>query len=363
MTGPVLPPDRFALTRPLVDWLAQDPAWPRLPMGLRAFFRIQGALGSLNARFAGLSVPPVESRPPAPDARLLIVGPWRSGTTALHELLVEAGEWVTPRTWQCMGAPTLGLLRQPRDATRVRPMDDRTVGANSPQEDEFAMLSLGASSAYRGFLMPHRLPELHATLQQATWLDDDAWFETWERLLGAIVATASEPKDRPLLLKSPNHSFRLEAMLARYPASRFVWVARDPADLLASNLKMWRAMSARYALTAVDDERLQAFLAEVLRASARTLARCIDTVSPDRLTIVTQAELLHDPVAVVTQLAQWLADDARFTLSPSRIRAPQGGPKQQVSTLPMVSHDCMDAIDDLARAQKAACEFFATASA
>ena len=354
-----LPKELFALTRPLVDWLAQDAQWRRLPWRTRAFFRFQGVLGSVNARLAGLSVPPSARQQPAPPARLLIVGPWRSGTTALHELLFAAGDWVTPRTWQCMAAPTLGLVQHRGGGQRARPMDDRQVSVESPQEDEFAMLSLGGSSAYRGFLQPHRLAELHGTLQQETWVGDRAWFELWERFLDAVVATAGKPAGTPLLLKSPNHTFRLRAMFAGQQEARFVWVARDPAAVLASNRRMWTAMAGSYGLSALDPAALDAFLVEALLASARALRECLADVSPRRFAVVSQQALRQDPSGVVDSLSRWLADDPRFVLSSARCGAAgQQGAAQADESLD-VPTGLEHAVESLRSAQEAALERFA----
>lgn len=354
----VLPPELFALTRPLVDWLAEDAQWRSVPWRTRAFFRFQALLGSVNARLAGLSAPPRMPLQPAPRVRLMIVGPWRSGTTALHELLHSAGEWITPRTWQCMAAPTLGLVKHRDQVQRARPMDDRQVSADSPQEDEFAMLSLGGSSAYRGFLQPHRLAGLHATLQQETWVDDRAWFELWERFLDVVVATADQPAGTPLLLKSPNHTFRLRAMLRNQPEARFVWVARDPAAVLASNLRMWKAMSRSYGLTPVDEPMLTGFLVEALHASARTLRECMDTAPRRRLAVVAQQALRQNPTSVLDALSRWLADDPRFVLSSDRLRASGLRPSTAHEPPAFTPANCEEAIAALRDAQDAALKHF-----
>ena len=88
----------------------------------------------------------------------------------MHELLTAATGWPTPLTWQCMNATAFQLLPAPPAQSGVaRPMDGLEISPLSPQEDEFALLSLGVDSAYRGFLMPERLPELLHTLDPAYW--------------------------------------------------------------------------------------------------------------------------------------------------------------------------------------------------
>src|SRR5947209_16325342 len=83
---------------------------------------------------------------------LFILGHWRSGTTLLHELLVQDPRHGYPDTLQCMG-PCQHLVTGPllrRYVNWILPerriMDNMAVGWGRPQEDEFALALLGAPS-------------------------------------------------------------------------------------------------------------------------------------------------------------------------------------------------------------------------
>ncbi|TLZ38162.1 MAG: hypothetical protein E6K24_01165, partial [Gammaproteobacteria bacterium] len=89
------------------------------------------------------------ARLPLPADPLFITGLWRSGTTAMHELLHAASGWPTPLTWQCFNPSTCFLTGPPReDASVSRPMDRGRIAALGAQEDEFALLLLGEPSVY-----------------------------------------------------------------------------------------------------------------------------------------------------------------------------------------------------------------------
>ena len=251
----------LAGSRPLLAWLRAHPSWRALPLALRSRIAWQAQWGSLNARLAAASAPAaVPLRDP-----LLIAGPWRSGTTVMHELLTAATGWPTPRTWQCMNACAFQLGRPASgNAVLARPMDGLAIRADSPQEDEFALLTLGVDSAYRAFWMPQRLDELTYTLDPDWWLAHPRWLESWEAFLqGVLRAEAGDRGDRRLILKSPNHTYRLRAIRARYPSVQVVWMARRATDVFLSNRKMWRSMFAAHALpnARIDDAALDAFLA------------------------------------------------------------------------------------------------------
>ena len=101
---------------------------------------------------------------------VFIVGHWRSGTTLLHELLHLDSRFATPTTYQCMAAhhtlvtdwwltPYVGWV-----IPKQRPMDNMAAGWHRPQEDEFALLSLGAPTPYQRMAFPNDRPDCSALL-------------------------------------------------------------------------------------------------------------------------------------------------------------------------------------------------------
>jgi hypothetical protein len=299
----------LALSRPLLHWLRQDPAWPRLPTALRAKLAWQAGWGSVNARLAR-SLAQTASMQPVLQDPLLIVGPWRSGTKVMHELLAAATGCSTPLTWQCMNACAF-QLGAPRAATvaLARPMDGLEIRPDSPQEDEFALLTLGAPSAYRAFWMPHRIGELHDTLSPAFWVGDPHWLPVWEAFLRGVLRSCGAAARQPLILKSPNHTYRLPAILRRFPKARLVWMARDAGDVLASNQKMWHAMFAAHGLTPPDKVALDAFLAVALRGAAQSLLWCCEHLPPSQWCLVRHEALLTAPHETVRAVCRHLAGE------------------------------------------------------
>ncbi len=259
----------------------------------------------------GLSLlPPASSSPRFPGGRglLFILGFWRSGTTVLHEMVAGAPGWRAPETWQCMDP--LAALRggsPPEGAAVRRPMDSVEVGPRSPQEDEFALLALGVPSLYRGFLDPRRLPDLQALLDQAHWLGPAA--APWMDTLAGFLEACAPRGDEGLVVKSPNHVFRVQALDRRFPEARSIWILRDPADLWASNLRMWRAMTDRYGLWAAPDGALEAFLGSALEAYRRTLEALAREGRFRRDLVLEYGALVQDPVRALTPLAHHLGLD------------------------------------------------------
>lgn len=291
------------LTAETYRWLAGDSAWRSLSVMRRVGLAWQARLGSANWAISRRLVADVQTA--VPENSVVVVGLWRSGTTLMHELLAAATGFPAPETWQCMNAANFRLRGRPASMSAVRPMDGMRVDSTSPQEDEFALLTLGVPSAYRAFLMPHRLASLHFTLDELHWRNDSAWFQTWEDFLKAAMPNPHAPK--PWLLKSPGHIFRLQAILRRHPSTRVVWMARDPAATFHSNLRMWPEMFALYGLTKHDTLALQEFLAAAFVAAAEALHWCKATLSTTQFTVVPLESLERAPENAVMSICEFLS--------------------------------------------------------
>lgn len=294
---------RLAISRPLLAWLREDKSWAALPLATRARLHWQAYWGSTNL---GLSRQ-LDSQAPAVKLAdpLLIVGLWRSGTTVMHELLAAASGCATPLTWQCMDPCAFRLTGSKPQAGKgsARPMDGLLIHAGSPQEDEFALLGAGIDSAYRGFWMPHRLMALAHTLDPDFWLQDSAWLAEWQAFLAGVLRTSAQPA-QPLILKSPNHSFRLPALLRQFPQAKLVWMMRDPARIVHSNRKMWTQMCQTHGLSLLQEGELDSFINVALDRAAQVLEWCCDTLQPGQLTVVSNEALLADPALTLRSLWQ-----------------------------------------------------------
>jgi hypothetical protein len=235
-----------------------------------------------------------------PSAMIFILGLWRSGTTALHHALEEATGWTTPRTWQCFRPADFPLSAEPRDLQSTRPMDEGSIGTFTPQEDEFAALLLGESSVYRAFLDPRRFEELIPLLRE--WREPlnprlPPLSSRWEVFLKAVT----QRKPGPLLLKSPNHSFRLPWLAQRFKAAQFIWLTRSKSDVMASNLRMWTAMIERYSLWRGDPRMLHQFLDDALTNHDDILDWAREAI-PDRIHIFPFERVINDRASLVTDL-------------------------------------------------------------
>jgi hypothetical protein len=240
-----------------------------------------------------------------PGDPVFIVGLWRSGTTALHELLAASAPWATPQTWQCFNPSTCFLAAAPPAQSAGRPMDAGRIATHSPQEDEFALLLLGEPSVYRGFIDPRRLRECGAEQWSppASGSAQAMALPRWQSFVRGMAAASAGSR---VLLKSPNHSFRLPLLRAAFPRARFIWMSRHTGEVLISNLKMWRAMMSIYALWPCPGGALEQFLQDVLRAGTAAVEQCLQEIPREQLLWLDFEQLRTDPRSALARVLEFV---------------------------------------------------------
>ena len=287
--------------RALADWIREGGAPARAPLGYSLRLRWHAHWFELNWRAQ------LERKPPSglPVDPVFILGLWRSGTTVLHELVNACGGWVTPQTWQCFHPSTCFLTGPPtRAAVAQRPMDRGVIATEGPQEDEFALLLLGEPSIYRGLIDPRRLHECGGAAWSGDGVADGAGLGRWQSFVGSVAGDGGAR----LLLKSPGHTFRIPMLRQLFPRARFIWIGRHPGEVLASNVRMWTAMTRAYALWDCPADVLHGFLREAMRACSGVLERCIAEISREQMLWVDFEALQTDPERVLRQILQFAGD-------------------------------------------------------
>jgi hypothetical protein len=232
---------------------------------------------------------------PAPP--VFVLGFWRSGTTLLHELLCCDPQFGFPTTYACMN-PSHFLLTEkwpPRiQGSATRPMDNMSYSWASPQEDEFALLAMGAPSPYEALIVPSLMqdPRALVDLIQHSPNDQQRWADDFLLLLRLLTIQ----QGKTLVLKSPPHGFRLATIRAIFPESRYVVIERNPYEVFASNLRMWKTLLNSYAMESWSPELVEKFVIEAYRIHEDAISVQTSTFQPGQLAHVRYEDLVADPV-------------------------------------------------------------------
>jgi len=280
-----------------------DPSRSRLTRRTRTLYWLNSAIQSLLHQIQKKSVADqltnLEMPPP-----IFVLGFWRSGTTFLHELLCCDSRFGFPSTFACLN-PTHFLLSERWTASHfnhevARPMDDVRYSWASPQEDEFALLALGAPSAYRALVVPSLMLDANQllNLDAQTAEDQELWSETFEYFLKLLTLQ----QRKTMILKSPTHGYRMQTLQKRFPDARYVLIERNPYEVFASNLKLWRTLTAKYGLESGSEKQLEEFVLSAYVLHQQAVSEGIRRCAPGFFAEVRYEELIDAPTEQVSRV-------------------------------------------------------------
>jgi hypothetical protein len=237
---------------------------------------------------------------------IFVIGHWRSGTTLLHELLVLDERFTYPTSYACF-APNHFMLTEPMADPWLgfllpshRPMDDMTIGWDSPQEDEFALCNLGVPSPYLTLAFPNHPPQCQE------YLDFDGvsrpQIERWKHGLLKFLKQITYRTPKRIVLKSPPHTSRIPVLLEMFPDALFVHIVRNPYKVFASTVNMWKRMYEGQGLQKPKFEGLEEHVLSTYLRMHEKLEQTRGQVDPGRFYEIRYEELVRDPVGQLRRL-------------------------------------------------------------
>lgn len=243
------------------------------------------------------------SQTPLVDDPVFIVGHWRSGTTYLHELLSCDTRFATPTTYQCFAAnhflltqdwiPRLLWFLMPSQ----RPMDNVRTSWGAPQEDEFALCSLGVDSPYLRIAFPNDAIDYleFLDLQSVPETDRERWFDQLHHFL--ISLTVAHQKR--LILKSPTHTARVGWLAQRYPQARFLHIARHPISIYLSTMNLWRVLDDAQGLQKPNLQRLKTYVLDAFDRMYAAYEQQRGQLADHQLAEIRYEDLVSDPATIL----------------------------------------------------------------
>lgn len=227
---------------------------------------------------------------------VFLLGFWRSGTTLLHELLCCDPQFGFPSTYACLN-PSHFLLTESKAGTHnaassKRPMDAMSYSWASPQEDEFALLAMGACSPYQALIFPSLLRTPRSLVEIQSPADQQRWLAA----LSSFLQLLTVQQHKPMVLKSPPHGYRLPLLLSEFPKAHYLIIERNPYEVFASNLKLWRTLLDMYAVETWTPEEIENFVLEAYLVHEEIVAAASRRASPHQLARVRYEDVVADPM-------------------------------------------------------------------
>lgn len=314
---PYLPYPHFMALAPLDTWFRLL-FLPRAAIPWRYWPRLAAAL-AISAVATAVTLPerllvalwfrakrPAPNRDPGP---VFVLGGARSGTTHLQYLLdcdpnVFSPKWyhtLAPQGFILSWTLLRGFLIPFLPATR--PMDAMPVNVDLASEDGFALNNWALASDMPGWsVLPraHRFYDRFRDLSDLAPAERSRWYRCQRDFTHKLSFIA---RRRRLLLKTPSHTARVDALVDLFPRAKFIHITRDPKDVIRSNMKMLRMMQRRYALQdPLSEEAAEDGVVHRYLESERSYLAARADIPEGQLAEVRFQDLLADPVGEIERV-------------------------------------------------------------
>ncbi len=194
---------------------------------------------------------------------VFIIGHWRSGTTYLHNLMSQDPRYAYPTTFQTV-VPAVFLrfekwIKPIVEASLppTRPEDNVPLGADLPQEEEYAMGNLCPYSFYNAWCFPRNMEFYYrfVCMEDVSRRVIEEWKEMYLYYLRKVAFAGN---GKQLLLKNPANTARIKLLLEFFPDAKFIHIYRNPYHVF---LSMKRDIESEMSLYCVqkpkDDDTIE----------------------------------------------------------------------------------------------------------
>ena len=218
-----------------------------------------------DARYKKIADKPLEMDP------LFILGHWRSGTTFVHNIFACDKHFGYTTTYQTV-FPHLVLWGQPFFKKNMsflmpdhRPADNMELKVDLPQEEEFALSNMMATTYYNFWFFPSRMMEYcdrFLTFEKITEEERQQFKDTFLKLVKISLANTGGTQ---YLSKNPPHTGRIRTLLEMFPNAKFIYLMRNPYTVFESTRNFFTHTIQPLMLQPISEAELIANYVEAYR--------------------------------------------------------------------------------------------------
>lgn len=195
---------------------------------------------------------------------VFILGHWRSGTTHLHNLLCQDPEASYVTTYQSV-FPDQTLSAGSRFIFKNfmkmlipvnRKGDNVKLSADYPQEEEFALGVRIPACYYYFWYFPELMKQYYDEFLTFENTDDklrDSFINEYRRVINKAMLYSGKSR---FLSKNPVNTGRIPMLLEMFPDAKFIYIHRNPVDVILSTRHFFDKMIPGLTLHKVDYDKL-----------------------------------------------------------------------------------------------------------
>ena len=263
-----------------------------------------------DLRYRSLSRDLEINKPP-----VYVLGHWRSGTTLLNRMLCCFRDISYPTTYQTVFPNNLffmkGLMKR---IMRIylpekRLVDRVKMSVDLPQEEDFALGNETGFSFYYWFYFPkdhHRITDEFLSPGGEDRLKRVEYKRKYEQFVKRCILNIG---GELYIAKNPPNMGRIPLLTEMFPGCRFVYIQRNPYEVLMSTFRFHRSFLTSLQLQDITDEALWNFIFHTYVVLHKKYRQDRHTIPPQNLFEITYEDLIADPGSIFRALHQGLFSD------------------------------------------------------
>lgn len=262
-------------------------------------------------RFAFALKKAPHSKPP-----VFILGHWRSGTTYLHNLMCLDPEAAYCTTYQTVFPNNLFAfqwLLKPAMAKNMpekRPVDNVRLGAELPQEEEFALNNETPYSHYNWWFFPQQSESIvdEYLLGNTKRVSELSKFKkNYQRFVARCLVNTQGTR---FISKNPPNTARIKILKELFPNAKFIYIHRNPYEVIYSSLRFFKSVLPGTQFQEISDDELTEIVLNTYKKMISQYEMDKEILNEGNLLEVQYLDLISNPADTIKNIYQeFLAED------------------------------------------------------
>ena len=254
---------------------------------------------------------------------IFIIGHWRSGTTLLHNLMCTDPEMGYPTTYQTVFPNNLFSFQwlfkivMKMLMPDKRPVDNVSLNVNYPQEEEFAINNEIPFSFYNWWYFPKNTREIadeYLLNKTTNPKDTEAWKINFKRFVNRSLLNTNGTR---FISKNPPHTARIPQILSMYPNAKFIYIHRNPYEVVRSTFAFFKSILPTTQLQEIDDKSLMSDILWVYKQLILKYETDKKSIPAENLIEVKYADLVNKPDKEIQHIYKNLLKDDYKRVEPN----------------------------------------------